>query len=112
MLSNSLSISWKEILWGGGSNLSTSRDLGTTAGGRYSKEDDACKLNGVEKLDDCTEACGGHWGSLQQGLLDIGHRVKKPVQFSLLSGERALEPLQDGFHQTEFCSDSTFVALG
>ena len=54
-------MSWKEVLGGGGSNISTSRGLGITAGGGYSREDDACALNGVEKFD-CTEACGGHWG--------------------------------------------------
>lgn len=60
MLSNSLSISWKEVLGGGGSNPSVSCDLGITADGGYSREDDAGALNGVEKLVDCTEACGGH----------------------------------------------------
>jgi len=50
VLSNSLSISWKEVLGGGGSNPSISRDLGITAVGGY----------GVEKLVDCTEVCGGH----------------------------------------------------
>ena len=55
MLSSSLSTSWKEVLGGGRSNPSISRDLDTTAGGGYSREDGASTLNGVEMLVDCTE---------------------------------------------------------
>jgi len=60
LLSNSLSISWKKVLGGGGSNPSISRDLGITADGEYSREDDAGTLNGVENSVDSTEDCAGH----------------------------------------------------